>query len=307
MAKPTLMVLAAGMGSRYGGLKQVDPVGPNGEVIIDYSIYDAIRAGFGKVVFIIRRDIEEVFREKVGRRFEAHVAVEYAYQQLDDLPGGFTVPDGREKPWGTAHAMWAARGAIGENFGVINADDFYGADSYRILADHLNGANDGAVADYSMVGYVLRNTLSDHGAVNRAVCSRNEKGELQEAVEVLKIEHDPDDPEQARYPNPGGDGFTKLTKESIVSMNMFGFTPSIFGYIGEHFERFLASRREEPKSELYIPTVVNDLIHAGRARMLVLPSKESWFGVTYPEDKPHVVAAVGGLVKAGAYPEKLWG
>jgi choline kinase len=307
MTKPTLMVLAAGMGSRYGGLKQVDPVGPDGEVIIDYSIYDAVRAGFGKVVFIIRPDIEEVFKEQVGRRFESYVPVDYVHQTLEDIPDGQGVPAGREKPWGTAHAMWVARDAIAENFAVINADDFYGATSYKVLADYLKAAHDGKVADYSMVGYQLAKTLSDHGAVNRAVCRKNDRGELVEAVETLKIEHDPDDPTQARYPDPAGDGFKKLTKYTIVSMNMFGFTPSIFGYIGEHLERFLADRRDEPKAELYIPTVVNDLIAAGKARMLVLPSQEAWFGVTFPEDKPHVVAAVGELVKSGKYPAKLWG
>jgi dTDP-glucose pyrophosphorylase len=305
MTQPTLMVLAAGMGSRYGGLKQVDPVGPGGEVILDYSVYDAIAAGFGRIVFIIRPDIEAVFKSDVTSRFEGRIPIDYAFQTLDALPGGYTPPADRQKPWGTAHAMWVARGIIGENFAVINADDYYGQSSFKILADWLLDARDTDVADYSMVGYVLGNTLSEHGAVNRAVCKINDRGELIQAREVLKIEPDPADPTLARYPVEGG--AATLDRTSLVSMNMFGFTPSIFGHIEKDLIEFLGARREEPKSELYIPSVVNDLIASGQARMQVLPSQESWFGVTYPEDKPQVVAAVRKLIEQGTYPEKLWG
>jgi dTDP-glucose pyrophosphorylase len=304
MAQPALLILAAGMGSRYGGLKQVDPVGPSDETILDYSVYDAVRAGFGKVVFIIRRDIEEVFKEKVGKRYAGRIPVDYVFQSLDDLPGGYSVPAGREKPWGTAHAVWAARDAVRENFAAINADDYYGQSSYKLLGDYLARVRDGAKAEYSMVGYVLGNTLSDHGDVNRAVCRVNAQGELEEAVETLKIEHDPANPAMARYPDGGG--FKPLSKNVIVSMNMFGFTPSIFGHMELDLKAFLAARIGEAKSELYIPTVVNKLIKEGAARMRVLPSQESWFGVTYTADKPCVVAAIRKLVDAGKYPEKLW-
>ncbi len=297
------MVLAAGMGSRYGGLKQVDPVGPNGETILDYSVYDAMKAGFGRVVFIIRRDIEEVFREKIGKKFEARIPVEYVFQSLDDLPEGFTVPAGREKPWGTAHAVWVARDVVKSNFAVVNADDYYGRRSYELLSSMLSTLED--VPSYAMVGYQLGKTLSDHGHVNRAVCRISSEGLLEQTVETLKIEPHPDDRTLARYPE--GDGFEKLSRDTVVSMNMFGFTPSFFGFIEEAFVEFLSTRREEEKSELYIPTVVNRLIADGRATMKVLRSEDSWFGVTYSDDKPHVVAAVKKLIDAGVYPTPLWG
>ncbi|TVQ40471.1 MAG: nucleotidyltransferase [Spirochaetaceae bacterium] len=302
MKQPALVVLAAGMGSRYGGLKQVDPIGPYGATILDYSVFDAHRAGFGTVVFVIRRDIEQLFRRTVGSRFESRMAVEYVFQALDDLPDGFTPPADRAKPWGTAHAVWAARNCVDRNFAVINADDYYGAHSYRLLADHLRRS--GGTADFAMIGYLLGNTLSDHGDVNRAVCRTNARGELIEAVETLAIEPDPVDPAAARYPEDGG--YRKLPRDALVSMNIFGFTPEVFPFIEEHLREFLARRGHEPKAELYIPTVVNLLIAAGRARMVVIPSQDTWFGVTYSQDKPYVESAIARLIAEGVYPQRLW-
>ncbi len=299
---PTLLVLAAGMGSRYGGLKQVDAVGPSGEAIIDYCVYDALRAGFGKLVFVIRRDIERAFRDAIGDRFERRAPVEYAFQELDMLPPGFAVPPARQKPWGTAHAILVSAGQINEPFAVINADDFYGADSFRVLAKYLRTAQDGNVAPYSLVGYTLRNTLSDHGAVSRGVCRADAQGYLQGVVERTKIERDGTG---ARY--VGDDGqFHRLTGDEPVSMNMWGFTPSVFDHFRAEFEKFLRTRGPEPKSEFFIPTPVNDLITAGQARVKVLPTNSTWFGITYREDKPAVEHSLRQLVAQGDYPKKLW-
>ena len=302
MAQPTLVILAAGMGSRYGGLKQVDPVGPNGETLLDYSVFDARRAGFGTVVFVIRHDIEAVFRDKVGSRFERHMNVEYAFQELVDLPAHREAARDRVKPWGTAHAVWAARTQVSSNFAVINADDYYGTRSYRLLADHLNKAR--AASDFAMIGYLLGNTLSEHGHVNRAVCRTNDAGELIEAVETLAIEPDPADDALARYPADGS--YRSISRDTLVSMNIFGFTPAIFDLIEEHLVDFLAQRGDDPKAELYIPTVVNSLIAAGRARMSVIASQDSWFGVTYSQDKPYVQRAIERLISDGVYPRRLW-
>ncbi|TVQ95613.1 MAG: nucleotidyltransferase [Spirochaetaceae bacterium] len=299
--EPTLVVLAAGMGSRYGGLKQVDPVGPHGETILDYSVFDAMRAGFGRVVFVIRRDIEEEFRAKVGSRFEGRLPVDYAFQSLEDLPDGFPLPEGRSKPWGTAHAVWAARNAVSRNFAVINADDYYGSDAYRVLAGYLQSTTGD---HYAMVGYRLGNTLSDHGDVNRAVCRTNAHGELVRAVETLAIERDPDAPDRARFPSDNG--YDHLPLDTVVSMNMFGFTTAMFAHIETHLRAFLRDRAEEPKAELYIPTVVNKLIERGEASMQVLTSDATWFGVTYAEDKPHVQEAIRALIAAGRYETPLW-
>jgi len=296
--KPTLLILAAGMGSRYGGLKQIDPVGPNGETIIDYSIYDALRAGFGKLVFVIRRDIEAPFREIVGARFEKHIPVEYVFQELDKLPPGFSVPPGRAKPWGTAHAILMAEAAIHEPFAAINADDFYGADSFRVLAAHLTSG----AADYAMVGFVLRNTLSEFGSVARGVCALSAGGRLTGVTERTGIE-----PDGTGAKAPGESGQTlRFTGDEPVSMNMWGFTPALFAELQSQFVEFLKARGREEKSECYIPSVVNDLIRAGRAQTQVLRTTASWFGVTYREDRPFVVAGVRKLVTRGDYPEKLW-
>jgi len=295
---PALLIMAAGMGSRYGGLKQIDAVGPCGETIIDYSIYDALRAGFGKLVFVIRREIEEPFKETVGRRFEKRVAVEYVLQELDKLPAGFSVPAGRTKPWGTTHAILTAASAIDGPFAVINADDFYGAEGYQLLAQHLQAGGE----DYAMAGFVLRNTLSDFGSVARGVCRVNDDGYLKSVVELMKIERDGD-----RAKNTGPDGaITQLEGVEAVSMNMWGFTPRIFPQLEAKFLRFLKLHGTEEKSECYIPSVVNDLVASGEARVKVLRTRDSWFGVTYREDRPHVVENINRLIRSGAYPERLW-
>jgi UTP-glucose-1-phosphate uridylyltransferase len=299
MMSPTLLVLAAGMGSRYGGLKQLDSIGPGGETIIDYSIYDALRAGFGKVVFVIRKDIEQAFRESAGARFEGRVAVEYVFQELDQLPAGFRVPVGRSKPWGTSHAVLAAANAIKEPFAVINADDFYGAESYRLLGEHLRSGT----TDYALVGFVLRNTLSEFGAVARGVCELDGEGFLKGVVELTKIERDG---QRARNVDAAGRA-TSLSGDEVVSMNMWGFTPRIFDELREYFERFLERNGTNLQGESYLPSAVNELVAAGRARVKVLRTLDSWFGVTYREDRERVVGSIGKLIRDGDYPERLRG
>lgn len=295
---PTLLVLAAGMGSRYGGLKQIEPVGPSGEAIIDYSVFDAIRAGFGKLVFVIRKDIEQAFKEFVGSRFEKHIPVEYAYQELDKIPAGFAVPAGRSKPWGTTQAVLMTEGVINEPFAMINADDFYGAESYRVLAEHLKSGSE----DYAMVGFVLRNTLSDFGTVARGVCQVNEAGYLTGIVEMTAIARDGN---QAK--NTDGEGkVTQLTGNEPVSMNYWGFTPRIYGQLRDYFTKFLKENGSDLKKECYIPNTVNDIIVAGQGKVKVLKSNDPWFGVTYREDHAYVVESIKQLVKEGKYPEKLW-
>lgn len=295
---PTLLVLAAGMGSRYGGLKQIEPVGPSGEAIIDYSVFDAIRAGFGKLVFVIRKDIEEAFKEFVGSRFEKQIPVEYAYQELDKIPSGFAVPAGRTKPWGTTQAVLMTEGVINEPFAMINADDFYGAESYRVLAEHLKSGSE----DYAMVGFVLRNTLSDFGTVARGVCQVSDAGYLTGIVEMTAIARDGN-----RAKNTDGEGkITQLTGDEPVSMNYWGFTPRIYGQLSEYFTKFLKENGADLKKECYIPNTVNDIIVAGQGKVKVLKSNDPWFGVTYREDHSHVVESIKRLVKEGKYPEKLW-
>jgi UTP-glucose-1-phosphate uridylyltransferase len=295
---PTLLVLAAGMGSRYGGLKQIEPVGPSGEAIIDYSVFDAIRAGFGKLVFVIRKDIEQAFKEFVGSRFEKQIPIEYVYQELDKIPSGFEVPAGRTKPWGTTQAVLMCEGVINEPFAMINADDFYGAESYRVLADHLKSGSD----DYAMVGFVLRNTLSDFGTVARGVCQESDTGYLKGIVEMTAIARDGN-----HAKNTDADGkVTSLTGEEPVSMNYWGFTPKIFPQLRGYFSQFLQQNSTDLKKECYIPNTVNDIIVAGQGKVKVLKSNDPWFGVTYREDHSHVVGSIQRLVKEGKYPEKLW-
>ena len=296
--QPTLLVLAAGMGSRYGGLKQIDPVGPSGEAIIDYSVYDALRAGFGKVVFVIRRDIEQAFRESIGSKFERRTAVEYAFQELDKLPLGFIVPANRQKPWGTSHAILMAENLIHEPFAAINADDFYGATSYKILHDHLISES----RDYAMVGFVLRNTLSEHGAVTRGVCTCDSQNYLKSVTELSGIEKDADGVKRV---DSAGESH-RLAGDEIVSMNFWGFQPSLFAHLQELFANFLTKHIHEEKSEFFIPTAVNELVTSGKVRLKVLRSTDSWFGVTYREDKPRVTASIRALVTRGVYPAKLW-
>ncbi len=291
----SLVVLAAGMGSRYGGLKQIDPVGPCGETVLDYAVFDARRAGFTRVVFVIRREFEALFREKIGARYAGKMEVDYVFQALDALPAGFTPPAGREKPWGTGHAVWCARGALAENFAVINADDFYGVDSFAQLAAFLRGASAGAtVAEFAMAGFRLANTLSEHGAVSRGVTTAAADGAL------VSIEE--------RHGITGaevGPGKTYSGRE-VVSLNCWGFTPALFRGLDAQFREFLTARGGEPKAEFYLPAAVSAMIGRGEATVRVLPTESAWFGVTYREDKPRVEAAVAALVAAGTYPAPLF-
>jgi len=295
---PALVVLAAGMGSRYGGLKQVDPVGPGGETIMDYSIFDALRAGFGKVVFVIRREMEQAFRETVGLRFEKRIAVEYVFQELDVLPPGFVVPEGRTKPWGTGHAILMASGVVRGPFAVINADDFYGAEGYRALAGHLQSGT----ADYALVGFVLRNTLSEFGAVARGLCRVSGDGYLESVEELTGIVPDG---AGARNTDEAG-AMTRLRGDEVVSMNMWGFSPPVFGQLEDSFARFLTESGGRARAEFYIPNAIGGLLAEGKARVRVLHTQDAWFGVTYRADHARVVECIDGLVKSGAYPEDLW-
>jgi len=299
--KPTLLVLAAGMGSRYGGLKQMDPMGPNGETVLDYSVFDAIRAGFGRVVFIIREDFAEAFKSGVGARFANRIGVDYAFQRLDDLPTGFSVPEGRAKPWGTAHAVRAARNLVNEPFAVINADDFYGRDAYlRAAAFLTHPAAANGKPHYAMVGYPLVNTLSDHGDVNRGICSLDDAGLLTYVEEFIGIEREADGVIRG---NALDGSRREVDAATPVSMNFWAFTPSLFGLLETEFTQFLKEHGDKEKSEFYIPTLVDSLIRAGTADCRVLETDSHWFGVTYPDDKPHVVASIRSLIDAGEYPE----
>ena len=298
--KPTLFVLAAGMGSRYGGLKQIDGLGPNGETIMDYSVYDALRAGFGKVVFVIRKDFEEAFREVVISKYADKVPCEVCFQSVDKVPEGCTYNPERTKPWGTNHAVLMAKGLINEPFAVINADDFYGRESFQVLADYLKSV-EGTTGKYCMVGYRVANTLSENGSVSRGVCATDENGYLTDVVERTKIEKVGD---KIIYTEDGVD--TEIAPNSPVSMNMWGFTPEYFEYVEKAFVEFLQARGQELKSEFYIPTLVNDMIRSGKATCKVLDTTSKWFGVTYAEDRPQVVMKINNLVKEGVYPEKLF-
>lgn len=300
--KPTLVVLAAGMGSRYGGLKQVDPVGPSGEAILDYSVFDAIRGGFGKVVFIIRHDFEEEFKEKVGKKYEGMIPVDYCYQDINDLPDPYKVPEGRTKPWGTAHATRAARTVVNEPFAVINADDFYGRDAFAKLGAFLSAerADDGK-RHFAMVGYKLELTLSENGSVARGVCDVAADGKLNGVTEMTKLVRAGAMAENLEdEANP-----VKVPLDARVSMNLWGFTPQLFEDLESRFPQWLKENGAKEKSEWYIPFVVDELIKEGKADCEVLPTESSWFGVTYREDKPYVMAEIKKLVDAGEYPQNL--
>ena len=299
---PTLVVLAAGMGSRYGALKQMDGFGPNGENIIDYSIYDAILAGFGKIVFIVRESFREEFAKFFSNKFDHLVEVEYVTQELHMLPEGFDVPAEREKPWGTGHAVLMARKAVDAPFAVINADDFYGRDAFIKIRDFFRN-EDVSYKDYCVVGYYLRNTLSDHGSVNRGVCHVDASMHLESIDEIVKIARDEDG--TIRYPMADGSK-GELSDDTIVSMNIWGFLPSYFQYAEESLIQFLAKHINEPKSELFIPTIVDKLIADKTLSVHVLPSESEWFGVTYQEDKPEAVRRIKSLISQGEYPETLW-
>jgi UTP-glucose-1-phosphate uridylyltransferase len=294
------MVLAAGMGSRYGGLKQLDQVGPSGETIIDYSIYDAIRAGFGKIVFVIRRDIEEPFREAFIDRLKDHIKIEYVFQELDNLPTGYKVPEGRSKPWGTSHAILVTREKINEPFGVINADDYYGVESFEILKDFL--VNDKDDSNYSLIGYPMGNTLSDHGHVNRGVCRVGATGLLEGIVETRKISKT----DKGIFAPGPDDKDLEFTGREIVSMNLWGFKPSIYELLENEFTLFLKTRIDDPTAELDIPTSVDKYVKSGEISIKVLETDGKWFGVTYREDKPFVVDSINKMVEAGIYPAKLF-
>ena len=301
MPGPTLLVLAAGMGSRYGGLKQIDPVGPDGEAIIDYSIHDALESGFSKVVFVIRKDIEAAFLEFLGDRWKGRIEIEFAFQELEDLPEGFSKPSGREKPWGTGHAIWVARDQVQTPFLVINGDDFYGRGSFALAAERLNRAKDGAKADYCMVGYRLANTLSENGTVSRGICKTDAEGRLESVTEFTKIGKG----KSGSLENWQEGDERNFSGEELTSMNMFGFTPSIFEYLERELKGFLKERAEEEKSELYIPSVVSQLITGGQAEVEVLDTDEHWFGVTYREDRDIVKGRLSELVAEGVYPKAL--
>lgn len=296
--KLDLVILAAGIGSRFGGVKQVQPVGPRGELIIEYSAFDALRAGFGRLVLVIRKDIERDFREAIGRRLEQRMEVSYVFQEIDALPGGFKAPAGRTKPWGTAHATLAARPAVRGPFAVINADDFYGASAYRTLAAHF-----AASTDYAMVGYPLSQTLSEHGTVSRGLCATDATGRLASITEITKIEKIPGG---ARYHDAGGQA-RLLKGDEIVSMNFWGFTPAVFPQLEAKLGAFLAQHGNDPKAEVYLPTALSELNQSGEARIALHRSEDAWFGLTYKEDLSAAQAAIKGLVDAGKYPAPLWG
>lgn len=293
----TLLILAAGMGSRYGGLKQLDPMGPNGETVLDYSVYDAVRAGFTKVVFVIRRDFEDAFKSAVGNKFENKIEVSYAFQDLEDIPDEFTVLEGRQKPWGTAHAVRAARGMIDSPFAVINADDFYGQDAYVQIAHYFSREIETDKLQLCMVGYPLQNTLSEHGSVNRGIC-RVENGFLASVEEHMDIQSD----SSGRIAGTKPDGKPiELSPKSPVSMNFWGFTPTLFSEIESRFTQFLKTQGQELKSECYLPDIVNDLVYSNKAKCAVIETNSAWFGVTYPDDKPFVQASIRNLVQKGLY------
>lgn len=297
-----LVVLAAGMGSRYGGLKQIDPVGPGGESIMDYSIYDAARAGFDKVVFVIRHDIESDFKRVIGEKYKSIIKVGYAFQEKTELPKGFVCPEDRVKPWGTGHAILMARDQVKGAFAVINADDFYGKKAFELLASYLKTARDGAFCNYCMTGFILKNTLSVFGYVSRGVCTKDADNYLSNVKELTHIEPSGNG---AKFQKEDGK-YEALIGSEIVSMNMWGFTESIFTHLENMFADFLKSNINNLKSEFYIPYVVDTLINQKKAKVKILESPERWFGITYKEDKPEVISKIKSLIDNGTYPAKLY-
>jgi len=300
--KPTLLILAAGIGSRYGGMKQIDQVGPSGEAIIDYSLFDAIKAGFGKIVFVIRKEIENDIKEFVGDKLAGKVKVEFVHQELDMIPEGLVYSPDRIKPWGTAHAVWVAAKTINEPFVAINADDFYGCGSYMKMAEYLisnSGAND---SEFCMIGYQIQRTLSEFGSVSRGICQADEQSFLKAVVERPEILRKSGrivfrDENSREIPIPG---------DTLVSMNMWGFTPAVFAHIEQQFSEFIRKNLSNIKAELYIPKVVNEMIKDGKARVKILPATDKWFGVTYREDKPLAIENIRELINQGVYPQNLW-
>lgn len=304
MIKPALVVMAAGMGSRYGGLKQLDPIGPNGEMMIDYSIYDALKAGFGKVIFVIKDEIEEIFRVKIGSRIERIIETAYVLQKIEDIPGIYTAPPERIKPWGTAHAVMSCRHMIDTPFAVINADDYYGPASFQVLFDFLKEVQDtDGIHQYCMAGFKLENTLTEHGHVARGICTVDSEGYLTDIHERTEIQKFGDIPKYTE----DGEHWIELPAGCTVSMNAWGFTPSLFKELELGFPKFLEENRENiAKAEYYLPSVVNRLIKEGKAAVKVLPSKERWYGVTYKEDKPVVKQAISDLINKKVYKSTLW-
>jgi len=298
--KPTLVILAAGMGSRYGGLKQIDGVGPNGEAIIEYSIYDAIQAGFGKVVFIIREDIAEAFKNYFGDKFEGKIEVDYVFQELHKLPAGLELPSQRQKPWGTGHAMLMAKDAVKEPFAIINADDFYGREAYQVIAEFFKN-QDVDSKEYCIVGYHLNKTLSDFGSVSRGVCVSTDDGYLASVTERTSIERKDG---KIYFSDEGED--VELAEETLVSMNFWGFSPTVFDYTESYFVDFFKEKGQELKSEFYIPLIATKMIESGEGKLKTLSSDAQWFGVTYREDKEHVIGEIANLIKEGVYPDNLW-
>ncbi len=297
----TLVVMAAGIGSRYGGLKQMDPVGPSGEFIIDYSVYDAIRAGFSRVVFIIRHDIEQAFKASIGGRVAEHVEVLYTFQALGDLPQGVEANPERTKPWGTVQAVLTCADLVKSPFAVINADDFYGRESYSVLSQFLDTTAP-EQSEYAMVGFKLSNTLSEHGSVTRGICRSRENHRLESIVETSGVTRD----DTRVYFTDAAGNKDYLNEGQLVSMNMWGFTPSVFGPLAEEFRVFLLSHAKDLKRELVIPTAVNSLIAEGKASVMVLGTSSKWFGITYPQDKTEVIAGIQRLIELGEYPGRLW-
>lgn len=296
---PTLLVLAAGIGSRYGGLKQMDQLGPSGETIIDYSIYDAVRAGFGKVVFVIRRDIENDFKKIFINKLKDRIEVDYVFQETNMVPKGVSFSSGRNKPWGTGHAVLVAEQKINGPFAVINADDFYGSGSYRIMADFLTSSSDDA--EYSMVGYRLDRTLSDHGYVARGVCEAGHESYLRIVNERTRIEI-----EQGEIIFTDDGLITRLTGNETVSMNFWGFKKPVFEHLNKYFTQFVIENSDDPKAEFFIPLLITGLIEEDKVKVKILKTDESWFGITYREDKPGVIENIKELVRKGVYPSKLW-
>lgn len=305
MKKPVLIIMAAGMGSRYGGLKQIDPVDEGGHIIMDFSIYDAVKAGFEKVIFIIKKENEQDFKEKIGNRLEQKIEVEYVFQDIANLPEGFEVPEGRVKPWGTAHAVLSCLPVVDGPFAVINADDYYGQQAFRMIYDYLADHEDTDKFQYTMVGYLLENTLTENGHVARGVCETDSNGKLTEITERVRIEKHEDGP---AYTEDDGGTWTSLPGDTVVSMNMWGFTKSMMPEIRDRFAAFLTENlpKNPLKCEYFLPFVVDELIREGKAEVTVLKSRDRWYGVTYREDKPVVVKAIQDLKDQGLYPQNLW-
>lgn len=305
MKKPILIIMAAGMGSRYGGLKQIDPVDDEGHIIMDFSIYDAVKAGFEKVIFIIKKENEQDFKETIGNRMEQRIEVEYVYQDIENIPAGFEVPEGRVKPWGTAHAVLSCLPVTDGPFAVINADDYYGQQAFQMIYDFLASHEDTERFQYTMVGYLLKNTLTENGHVARGICETDAEGKLTAITERVRIEKHG---EEAAYTEDEGETWTSLPEDTIVSMNMWGFTQSMMPEIRDRFADFLSKNLPQNplKCEYFLPFVVDELIQEGKAEVTVLKSRDRWYGVTYKEDKPTVVKAIQALKDQGLYPQKLW-